>query len=200
MDADKIKALATRVAALHRRLRAIKQTKPSHPIQTETDLDIQNELTALELELRVTPKDETDKTLFLKLCGDIQSTIVDYVTLKETLAEVQVVPSPKTISNLSEVIRLERQEEIIALEKDLLQLKEIVIDVNELVNDQIQPLREVEQQVEVTSSETLKTEAELEKASVYQSQWRKKWCCLVLIACAVLILGVGIVVFGVLVL
>ena len=192
MNSEKIKVLAGRLASLHRELRGIKQSK--QPLSSEADVEIQNELKALELELRVTPKDEADRLLFIKLCGDVQTTLIDYATLKEALAQVSV-PSPKSIGNLSEVILLEKQAAIESLERDLTQLQEIAVDMSELVSEQKQPLREVEQQVEVAAGETLKTEAELEKASEYQMKWRKKCCFLGLVGCVVIV-GASLIVTG----
>jgi len=169
------------------------------PISLEVDVDIQNELKALELELRVTPKDETDRILFVKLCGDVQTTLIDYVTLKEALEQVPVLSSPKSIDNLSEVILLEKQAAFISIEQDLTQLQEIALDLSELVVEQKKPLREVEQQVEVAAAETVRTEAELEKASEYQNKWRRK-CCLLWLAGCVVIVGAALVVTGSLVL
>lgn len=193
MNSEKIKVLAGRLASLHRELRSIKQSK--QPFNSEADVELQNELKALELELRVTPKDETDRMLFIKLCADVQTTLIDYVTLKEALAQVPAVPSPKSIGNLSEVILLEKQAAIESLERDLTQLQEIAVDMSELVSEQKLPLREVEHQVEVAAGETLKTEAELEKASEYQMKWRKKCCFLGLVGCVVVV-GASLIVTG----
>ena len=197
MNSDRIKVLGGRLASLHRQLRTMRQAK--QPISLEVDVEIQNELKALELELRVTPKDETDRTLFVKLCGDVQTTLIDYVTLKEALEQVPVLSSPKSIDNLSEVILLEKQAAIISIEQDLTQLQEIALDLSELVVEQKKPLREVEQQVEVAAAETVRTEAELEKASEYQNKWRRK-CCLLWLAGCVVIVGAALVVTGSLVL
>lgn len=197
MNSDRIKVLGGRLSSLHRQLRTMRQAK--QPIAREVDVEIQNELKALELELRVTPKDEADRTLFVKLCGDVQTTLIDYVTLKEALEQIPVLPSPKSIDNLSEVILLEKQTAIQSIEQDLTQLQEIALDLNELVAEQQKPLREVEQQVEVAAGETLKTEAELEKASEYQSKWRRK-CCLLWLAGCIVIVGAALVITGSLVL
>ena len=197
MNSDRIKVLGGRLASLHRQLRTMRQAK--QPISLEVDVEIQNELKALELELRVTPKDETDRTLFVKLCGDVQTTLIDYVTLKEALEQVPVLSSPKSIDNLSEVILLEKQAAIISIEQDLTQLQEIALDLSELVVEQKKPLREVEQQVEVAAAETVRTEAELEKASEYQNKWRRK-CCMLWLAGCVVIVGAALVVTGSLVL
>lgn len=197
MNSDRIKVLGGRLASLHRQLRTMRQAK--QPISLEVDVDIQNELKALELELRVTPKDETDRILFVKLCGDVQTTLIDYVTLKEALEQVPVLSSPKSIDNLSEVILLEKQAAFISIEQDLTQLQEIALDLSELVVEQKKPLREVEQQVEVAAAETVRTEAELEKASEYQNKWRRK-CCLLWLAGCVVIVGAALVVTGSLVL
>jgi len=197
MNSDRIKVLGGRLASLHRQLRTMRQAK--QPISLEVDVDIQNELKALELELRVTPKDETDRILFVKLCGDVQTTLIDYVTLKEALEQVPVLSSPKSIDNLNEVILLEKQAAFISIEQDLTQLQEIALDLSELVVEQKKPLREVEQQVEVAAAETVRTEAELEKASEYQNKWRRK-CCLLWLAGCVVIVGAALVVTGSLVL
>ena len=224
MEKEKIESLADRLAHLHRKLKSVKKLHGKHTFASDIHTDIQSELTALRLELRIVPKTDGDKPMFLKLCSDLQTIIVDYETLKDTLEKLNNVdpqtvpsdseipkievsqesalPSPKQIENIDEVILREKCAEIENLARELCQLHELEIDMAEVVGEQQHSLYEIERQVEVTAVETVKTEIELEQVTLtqasayYCSYQRKKWCAIGALLCGLVLVGTVLAVLG----
>jgi len=74
-----------------------------------------------------------------------------------------------------------RNEEIKEIEKQVIEVNEMFVDVAHLVQEQGQMIDNIESNVEKTSHDTKSANVELKKASEYQQSYRSKLCVLVII-------------------
>jgi len=74
-----------------------------------------------------------------------------------------------------------RNEEIKEIEKQVIEVNEMFVDVSNLVQEQGHMIDNIESNVEKTSHDTKAATVELKKASEYQKSYRSKLCVLVLI-------------------
>jgi t-SNARE complex subunit (syntaxin) len=100
------------------------------------------------------------------------------------------------LGEFDETVLKARQEEIEALEKDLIDTKVLFKDVSELVQEQGISLDKIEEHADVAQAETGHAVEELERAEVYQKRARGKLCWII-VAVLALCIVVAAVVLGV---
>ncbi len=102
----------------------------------------------------------------------------------------------QVLGEFDETVLKARQEEIEALEKDLIDTKVLFKDVSELVQEQGVSLDKIEEHADVAQAETGHAVEELERAEVYQKRARGKLCWII-VAVLALCIVVAAVVLGV---
>lgn len=102
----------------------------------------------------------------------------------------------QVLGEFDETVLKARQEEIEALEKDLVHTNALFRDVSELVHEQGISLDIIEDHANVAQVETSKAVQELDRAEVYQKRARGKLCWII-VAVLVLCIVVAAIVLGV---
>ncbi|XP_053384911.1 syntaxin-12-like [Mercenaria mercenaria] len=92
----------------------------------------------------------------------------------------QLMAQEQVIDDDLALIR-EREEQIRALEGDILDVNEIFRDLGAMVHDQGEQIDTIEANVEKAYTDVEQGTGQLSKAATYQKKARKKMCCLVLI-------------------
>ncbi|WAR02733.1 STX12-like protein [Mya arenaria] len=100
--------------------------------------------------------------------------VVDDTRRQQLLAQEQVIDDDLALIG-------EREDQIRALEGDILDVNEIFRDLGAMVHDQGEQIDTIEANVEAAATHVEEGVGQLHKASVYQKKSRKKLCCLVVV-------------------
>lgn len=169
---------------------------------------------------RLRPTERVEKQRHEKLAADFKTVMEEYEKVtQETLEKerriqnairdsmqesesVRPASMPRqtgefqVLGEFDEAVLKARQEEIEALEKDLIDTKVLFKDVSELVQEQGISLDKIEEHADVAQAETGHAVEELERAEVYQKRARGKLCWII-VAVLALCIVVAAVVLGV---
>ncbi|CAG9329524.1 unnamed protein product [Blepharisma stoltei] len=100
----------------------------------------------------------------------------------------------RSVGGLDEAMLRDRQEELNAIEKDMVEVNVMFKDVAKMVVDQGAMLDSAENNVDTAVKETGRAVIELDKAEVYQKKSKGKLYCILAIVCVVVGVLVAIVV------
>ncbi|CAG9322200.1 unnamed protein product [Blepharisma stoltei] len=204
-----LKAFESKIKSLKKQIfKSKKSTKALNQavyMQEEKDfcLKIARELNDM---LKLKSKNKEDEFFRLKsikefelLLKELKNIALDAQPENENIEETKVMETTevletdpnefKTVGNMEEVISKEKREELLALQRDLIEINSISKDLASLVEIQGEQLNTVEINVEIAEKESGKGMQDLAIARSYASKAFWKWC----IVGGVAIFGIGII-------